>query len=433
MNLDARRFAALAVLVVAAPWIAGFYTRNERLGTVPETIAGGVTAYAIIDAGTLDVSAYVPPNGFPRGLRYGVRRYPAGAYGIEPVASSLTFAPFLFPWRGLPPDAVRLRWDLFHAVAARVATLTLLILALWLLQITTLPRALLVTAVIGLATSFRTINAGGLWLHTSAALWAVSGLALWSAAARRPGLYPLAGMALALATACRPTFVPAAVLVAWDAVRDDRRRASGVATVLVVVAIGGLALFGNWYLHGSLLGGRAALIAHVSRSHAVPSFIHFTPWTYAALLVAPSRGLFVYSPVLLFGLPGLIHTLRASSPSTERLMSLAGVLVFVLYGLVTTWWGGWVFGPRFMTDLLPFFALWLARAPLPRRGRVPLALAFAVALGWSIGVYELGVRTYPCGWDSSPISIDLAPARLWRLHDTELGRCWAVLRARNHP
>ena len=57
MNFDARRFAALAVLVVAAPWIAGFYTRNERLGTVPETIAGGVTAYAIIDAGTLDVSA----------------------------------------------------------------------------------------------------------------------------------------------------------------------------------------------------------------------------------------------------------------------------------------------------------------------------------------------------------------------------------------
>ena len=114
-------------------------------------------------------------------------------------------------------------------------------------------------------------------------------------------------------------------------------------------------------------------------------------------------------------------------------MSLAGVLVFVLYGLVTTWWGGWVFGPRFMTDLLPFFALWLARAPVPRRGRVPLALAFAVALGWSIGVYELGVRTYPCGWDSSPISIDLSPARLWRLHDTELGRCWAVLRARNQP
>jgi hypothetical protein len=45
-------------------------------------------------------------------------------------------------------------------------------------------------------------------------------------------------------------------------------------------------------------------------------------------------------------------------------------------------------------------------------------------------VYELGVRTYPCGWDSSPLSVDLVPARLWSVHDTELSRCWAMLRAR---
>ena len=111
-------------------------------------------------------------------------------------------------------------------------------------------------------------------------------------------------------------------------------------------------------------------------------------------------------------------------------MSLAGVLVFGLYGLVSTWWGGWVFGPRFMADVLPFFALWLTRTPLPARGRVVLAVLFAATLGWSVWVYELGVRAYPCGWDSSPISVDLVPARLWALRDTELSRCWTVLRGR---
>ena len=35
-------------------------------------------------------------------------------------------------------------------------------------------------------------------------------------------------------------------------------------------------------------------------------------------------------------------------------------LVFGFYAVVETWWGGFVFGPRYMTDLLPFFALWLA-------------------------------------------------------------------------
>jgi len=429
-HLDARRLAVLAALVLAAPWIARFYTRNARLGAVPETIAAGVTAYALADAGTADVTAYYPPRDFPHGLLYGVARYPTGLYGIEPIASPLTFAPFLRPYRGMPPESVRIRWTLFHATAARVTTLTLLVLALWLVGITSLPRALLVTAIIALATPVRTINAGGLWQHTSAGLWAVTGLALWSAAARRPALYPLAGLALALATACRPIFVPAALVVVWDALRDRRRLGAGVTTALVVTAIGGLALFANWYLHGSVLGGRASIVTSIAKTHAVPSYFHFTPWTWIGLLAAPSRGLFVYSPVLLFALPGLVHTLRASSPPTERLMSLAGVLVFGLYGFVATWWAGWVFGPRYMADTLPFFAFWLVRTPLPRRGRVPLALLFVLALGWSIAVYEVGVRAYPCGWDAHPVSVDTAPSRLWSLDDTELSRCWTALRHR---
>jgi len=430
MHLDARRLTVLAALVLAAPWIARFYTRNARLGAVPETVAAGVTAHALVAAGTVEVSAYYPPADFPRGPLYGVARRPTGLYGIEPIASPLTFAPFFTPYRGLPPPAVRIDWMLLHTIAARVATLTLLVLAVWLTGITSLPRALLVTAIIGGATCFRTINAGGLWQHTSAALWAVSGGALWSAAAKRPALYPLAGIALALATACRPIFVPAALLVAWGALSDRRRLGLGITTAVLVVAIGALALFGNWYLHGSLLGGRAPIVMRISATHGVPSYFHFTPWTWAGLLAAPSRGLFVYSPVLLFALPGLVHTLRASSPPTERMMSLAGVLVFVLYGFVATWWGGWVFGPRYMADMLPFFALWLARTPLPHRGRVPLALLFVLTLGWSIAVHEVGVRAYPCRWDANPISVDAVPSRLWDLHDTELARCWAVLRRR---
>jgi len=107
---------------------------------------------------------------------------------------------------------------------------------------------------------------------------------------------------------------------------------------------------------------------------------------------------------------------------------LLGVTTFVLYGFITTWWGGWVFGPRYMTDLLPFMALWLVRTPLPRRARPAVALAFVAALAWSLWVPELGVRSYPCGWDAHPANIDRAPERLWRLHDTEIARCWSTLR-----
>jgi len=425
-----RRAAVLLGLLALAPLLARFYARNERLGIVPETVSAGVTAHAIVHAGSVDVSAYYALSAFPGGLLYGVRREGTHLYSIEPLASSLTFAPLFLPYRDLPADNFRIRWKLFLTAAARLTTLTVLLLAIWLLGLVSIPRALLVTAVFALATSVRTIDAAGLWQHTSAAPWTIAGLALWSSAHRRPFLYPLAGAALALATACRPVFVPAAILVVWSAARDGRQRQIGIVTGALVVAVGSLALFANWYLHGSLLGGRASIVSSISRTHAVASYFDFSPWNLVGLLVAPSRGLFVYSPVLLFGLPGLIRTLTASTRPEERLISVSGVVAFLLYGFVATWWGGWVFGPRYMADMLPFFALWLARTPLPRRGRAPAAIAFAAALSWSIWVQELGVQAYPCGWDMHPISVDKAPDRLWSLRDTEIARCWNVLSSR---
>ena len=417
----------MVALLAFAPFLARFYAQNARLGTVPETVSAGVTAHALVHAGSVDVAAYYPRAELPQGPLYGVRVEGKHLYSIEPLASSLTFAPLFLPYRDLPPQGFRVRWHLFLTIATRLTTVTVILLAAWLLELVSVPRALAVTAIIALATSMRTVDAAGLWQHTSAAPWLVAGLALWSLVARRPWLYPVAGAALALATACRPIIVPAALLVVWSAARHGRRRPIAVATAVVVVCIGALALFGNWYLHGSLLGGRASIVSSIEHTHAVASYFRFSPWNLIGLLAAPSRGLFVYSPVLLFALPGLARSLGGSAPAVERLMSVAGLTVFLLYGCIATWWGGWVYGPRYMTDLLPFIALWAARTPLPRRGRAAAAVAFTGALVWSLWVQELGVRSYPCGWDAYPINVDQAPMRLWSWHDTEIARCWATL------
>lgn len=430
MTIAVRRAVVLVALLALAPLIARFYAQNARLGTVPETVSAGVTAHALVHAGSVDVAPYYPPADAPQGRLYGVRAEGDRLYSIEPLASSLTFAPLFLPYRDLPADGLRLRWHLFLTAAARLTTLTVLLLAVWLMTLVSIPRALAVTATVAFATSMRTVAAAGLWQHTSAAPWLVAGLALWSWAPRRPWLYPVAGAALAVATACRPIMLPAALAVVWSARRDAERRTTAIATAAVVVAIGGLALFANWSLHGSLLGGRASIVTSIAHTHAVPSYFRFSPWNLLGLLAAPSRGLFVYSPVLLFALPGLARSLRASAPAAERRMSVAGVAIFLLYGFISTWWAGWVFGTRYMTDLLPFMALWLARTSLPRRGAPVVAVLFAAALAWSLWVQELGVRSYPCGWDANPTNIDLAPERLWRWRDTEIARCWTALSRR---
>ena len=56
-----RRAAVLLLLLALSPLLARFYAQNERLGSLPETISAGVTAHAVVHAGTLDIAPYYPP------------------------------------------------------------------------------------------------------------------------------------------------------------------------------------------------------------------------------------------------------------------------------------------------------------------------------------------------------------------------------------
>jgi hypothetical protein len=419
---------AIAILVASVPLVTRIYDVNVYLGLAPETYSGTLTAHSLAREGDVYLKEYFPAGQVPADLRYAFPRRGEHLVSCEPLFSSMTFAPFMLPYRDRSAWYGRL--PLIGAkVAARLAAVSLVVLGLWLLTLASPLRALLVTAVIAFATSHRTITGAGLWTHTSAALWLTTGLLLWSLARHRPALYPLAGTALACATACRASMLPAATLLVVDAWRWHRTNRSVVlATTALTVGVGFLALFTNWYLHGSILGGRAEIVADIAHTHSVPAYFQFSLEHLAGLLISPSRGLFVYSPVLLFALPGLARSLHRDIDLSLRLVTAAGLAIFLLHGFIATWWGGWVFGPRYMTDLLPFFAFWLALTPLPDRRRGLTAILFAGALLWSLGVQQLGAAVYPCGWNSTPVSVDQAPERSWEWRDTQIARCarrWA--------
>jgi hypothetical protein len=430
-----RPYLVACLLALAAPLLIPIYTMNPLLGFVRETTSAGLAAHSFARQGNVDVREYFPKARQDQYLGYALRWRGQSLYSIEPVASSLTFAPFFVSYRNKTPNP----WvpgPIWNAVAARVATLTVVLLGVWLLTISTIPRALLVTAIIALATSHRTIVAAGLWQHTSGTLWLTMGLFAWSHARRRHGLFLIAGVALAAATACRPIFIVAPLLMladAWFLARAPR--AVRILTTILVMTMGGLALYANYRYSGSLLGGRSDLVTDPSRFHAVTTYFRFSLLHLAGLLISPNRGLFIFSPILLFALPGLVRSLRRAAPPAIRLISLTGLLTFFLYGFITTWWAGSVFGPRYTSDLLPFFALWLSLVPLPRRGRPVLAVLFLAALVWSMWVQQLGAKTYPCNWNHTPVLIDRAPSRVWDWRDSQIARCagWSHARAAVRP
>jgi hypothetical protein len=76
------------------------------------------------------------------------------------------------------------------------------------------------------------------------------------------------------------------------------------------------------------------------------------------MLLSPSRGLLVFSP---FFVPVLLGSLVLWKKTRRAHLASVALLSFGLHllGLVSTgaWWGGYAFGPRLLTDLLPALVL----------------------------------------------------------------------------
>src|SRR5207247_10839248 len=64
----------------------------------------------------------------------------------------------------------------------------------------------------------------------------------------------------------------------------------------------------------------------------------------AGLLVSPGRGLFVYSPVLLFSLWGFLRMWR-DGPAAFQPLAVGVVLVVLVVSKWFLWWGGHSWGP----------------------------------------------------------------------------------------
>jgi hypothetical protein len=145
-------------------------------------------------------------------------------------------------------------------------------------------------------------------------------------------------------------------------------------------------------------------------------------------LISPSRGLFVYVPVLLFVGYLLIRYRRFLI--SARLAALSGAII-VCHVLAVSgfrhWWGGNSYGPRFMTGLVPWFVLLGilgVRAMLdsrrqteetPSRVEWPAALtAGALLLAASVFINARGALSYSTiKWHESPVPIEQDESRLW--------------------
>jgi hypothetical protein len=170
----------------------------------------------------------------------------------------------------------------------------------------------------------------------------------------------------------------------------------------------------NLFIFGSPLGGYERNLGLFGLGPGIIAH-------YAGFLAAPNAGLFIFSPVLLFGLWGYLRTRDLANPRIKELMVVYGptlLLLVLVYSFYTVWMGA-AYGPRFLTGLLPvvilYVGLFLDHAFRTFTGtkRAFWLTAFAVLLLISIGIQVIGVFYYPFLRD---LSMD--DRRVWDVHDS---------------
>jgi hypothetical protein len=156
----------------------------------------------------------------------------------------------------------------------------------------------------------------------------------------------------------------------------------------------------NLHYFGNPFGGYSSLMSSFSLGL-------FTPVRFLGLLVSPSRGLFIFTPVILLAIPGFLMIRRLDSNRIRNFFYVSGasaLLLIATYSLYDCWWGGGCYGPRLLTGLLPFAAVYIAaflngyvNAPaLDNIGKAIIILV-AILIFASIIVQVIGTFYFPTG------------------------------------
>ena len=118
--------------------------------------------------------------------------------------------------------------------------------------------------------------------------------------------------------------------------------------------------------------------------------VGFAPLSPLLMLVAPRRGLFLWTPLTLLALAGLVPLLGKPGLRRDYLRVLCAMAVGLLLAHVTVkeWDGGWSFSARYFASLLPLWALGIAGLLQAAAGRWRVAARGAVVLAalWSVFV-----------------------------------------------
>jgi len=378
-----------ALAFIAAPFFVLDVAHHGFLGTF-DTRPVVATAASLVRDGDFDLREFDglrPPllHGRDGSLCYCfqvaggriVSTYPSG---MVPFALATVGPAWLL---GADLDSLKTMQHLEKVAGAMVAAIALGLFFLTSARLGSVSAAVVSTLFLASGSALFTTVGLGLWQHGGVVVWLLAALLVEFASRGEPSTRGslFQGFALAQMLSCRPT---AALLVAlfglWVIARSSRRG-------LVVATAGAIGLapwiaFHQW-IYGSPLGPSTVTS---SVSGRLWSFFEF--WPMAGVLFSPGRGIFVYQPwavlaaITILAWPRLRRApgMFATPRGWAAFCAVATALHVVVISAWWEWPGGYCYGSRLATDVVPLLAL-LATPAVAMLMRRRAGTALLTALG----------------------------------------------------
>jgi hypothetical protein len=322
---------------------------------------------------------------------------------IFPPGIAFLAFPFFLPFvaAGADPLNLSLLVRVGHVAAATIEVLAVLLLWSVLRRFASERWSLLLVLRYFFGTSVRTIASQALWQHAGVHL--AIALALWLVLAARPVSWwreSAAGVALGFGTVVRQTTAVLVPFLPAGHVRATVYAFIGAAIGVIPLLVYNAIAFGN----------------PLEQGYGTKPFDTSPLVGLYGLLLSPSRGLLVYEPYIVFAFATMVLLKPDRDFLEQRLLSLlyAWAATAILYSTYAEWWGGRVFGPRFLDDLAPvLFAVlaWgIGHGLLARR---TLRALFFLCAAWSLIIFQAAAFVYDQNtWDLHPTNINVDPSRL---------------------